>query len=119
MSRLARATARLFQSQRTNDGYAATIARGVSSCSATVVLGQPADDAVDLQGFTVEAGRRDILVAAADYKPTGSASDPQLDDRITITSLGLVLRVVARNGEKVFSPADPEGTELRVFCTEK
>lgn len=118
MGRLASAMTRLFTSQRTSDGIpGATIARGEESCSATIVLGRGDQVATNEQGFSVESDTQDLLIAAAEYQPTGTPSRPMLGDAISATVAGNILNwlVVERGPDRqTYAECDPEGTELRV-----
>lgn len=76
----------LFSTLQANDPIQATIARGVASCSATIVLGRTDATALTTREAVIEADAQDFLILTADYKPTGSATDPQDADTITYTS---------------------------------
>lgn len=109
----------LFSRQRARNGLVATIRRGNQSCTATIRQGQNANQAGTEQEFSVEEDIVDVFVAAADYKPTGTASPPAQDDRISFTNpvsgISYDLRVCfPANSERCFSSCDVQQTELRV-----
>lgn len=110
----------LFARQRARNGFAATIGRGNLSCPATVRQGHNANQADTNGDFAVEGDGQDICMAAADYRPTGQVSLPQLDDRIAFTNqagVPVVLRVIIpASSDQCFQSCDIEQSELRVHC---
>lgn len=121
MSMFDDATAAHFAALFRMEGIEATIARSGQSCDATIVLGQPEKPSVAEQDFSVESDDQDIIVAAADYQPTGSAVTPAIGDTITATVLGVVRswRVVVRSSQQTHKPMDLKRTYFRVYSKEQ
>jgi hypothetical protein len=65
-------------------GLPATLSRGGQSCSITVGLGQSGNRAFSNQDIKIESDQQDFFISASDYAPTGTPSEPVVDDRITI-----------------------------------
>lgn len=102
-------------------GISAVVARGASTCSADVLLAEGEQIAPEGGNFKVEQDARDLIIAAAAYKPGGTAVQPAVNDRITATvgSTATEWKVVVRGPDKqTHSRMDPKGTYLRVFCVE-
>lgn len=76
----------LFGTLQSNDPTPATIARGGSNCSATIVLARTDATALTTREAVIEADAQDFLILTADYKPTGAATNPQDADTITYVS---------------------------------
>lgn len=121
MSMLDDAVASHFATLFVVDGIdGAVIARGAQQCTASIVLSDVEQVAHQEQEFAVEANQHDVIIAAADYAPTGSASEPELGDLITVTvaSVERQYRVVVRDGGQAYEEMDHKGTYLRVFVTD-
>lgn len=102
-------------------GIAAVIARGVATCEATIVLDQGEQAAPNEGAFAVEQNAQQLILKAADYKPTGSVSEPVKNDRITATVNGTEKewRVVIRGGnQQTFQRMDAKGVWIRVAVVE-
>lgn len=98
----------LFATLRSLEPLAVTIARGAGSCTATAVLGRTDATAITTREAVIEADAQDILILAADYKPTGTATDPRDADTITYTSPA---------GKTVIAEVRPPGESAQAFNT--
>ena len=101
-------------------GRPATISRGNASCvpAGKVVLGRSNSTALTKNDIRFEQNAQDIMVAWADYAPTGVQSEPQPGDVITVTINGLVnkyeVRPVSDSEQCAFLNQDQ--TQYRVHC---
>lgn len=96
-----------FRSLQAVQGVAATISRGNAECPATVVLGRTDSAAVSSRESIAAADRQDVLIAVADYKPAGTVTEPENNDRCQytneVTGEVITLEVMPLNeGEKPF-----------------
>lgn len=87
-----------FQTLQALEGIEAQIKRGSNEpCSATVVLGRVDAQAQTTREATYTADAQDVLILAADYKPTDDTpTAPEEADQITITTQGETLTLDAR-----------------------
>ena len=109
--------ARLRATQPANG---ATISRGAESCGDVVVVMGRTGRVADPNGdFRIEANAQEVLIASADYSPTGFPSDPEAGDVITVSIEGVSVRFEVRppgGNQPAFEYADSEWKELRVHC---
>lgn len=77
-------------------GIAATIHRGEMQCPAKVVLGNTDLTAASPRDATYSTNTQEVLILAADYKPTGTATPPEDADKIVYTEADQVLTVELR-----------------------
>ncbi len=101
---------------RQTQGLTATIARGLSTCSAVIVLGQSNNSAMDRSNMKFEVDCQDFFVQASDYAPGGTAVEPAADDTITVTIGGRVCTFEVRpadDNKQVFT-SDRNNSEYRV-----
>ena len=100
-------------------GLPAVITRGQTQCSCIVTLGRSGAIATSVNEFRIESDAQEILVQASDYQPAGIVSDPQENDRITVTMPDQSVKAFdvrpPNPNEQCFN-ANSLGTELRVHC---
>lgn len=121
MSLLSQALAGALASVRAVAGVPITVARG-NTTSSTITAGVGATEyEIEDSGVIVETWTsRDYLIAKADYKPTGTPSNPAKGDVISDTVNGVAKKftVLAPQGKPVFEYSDPNQTQLRVHTKE-
>lgn len=104
---------------RARDGLPAKIYRGQEFCEATIVLAATNYLGVAKNDFRVESDAQDILIASAEYQPTGVVSNPENGDRIEVTMLDESVATFdvrpPDKGRQCFQ-GTAHGTELRVHC---
>lgn len=98
----------LFETLRSLDPIAATIARGSGSCSASIVLGRTDATAITTREAVIEADAQDFLILAADYAPSGTATDPRDADTISY---------VSPSGKTVIAEVRPPSAAAQAFNT--
>jgi len=96
----------------------ATIARGAESCD-DVEIGELGigSQVVRSRDAAVESERQDFQIRAADYAPTGEATEPEVGDVITIEEAAVTRAyrvLVPTDGDRCFRFQDAAQTELRV-----
>lgn len=118
MSMFDEATVAHFDTLFELEALPAVIARSAQTCQADIVLGRRENMATEQQEFSIEADTREFFILADDYKPTGSASRPAINDLITVEILGveITLRVIVLgDGQQTCRNMDLKGKYLRVF----
>jgi hypothetical protein len=113
MSQFAEAVAAGQSALRSFAGQTVIVHRGGASCEVLAVQTRRPYEAADEAGLVTIVLSEDFLLAAADYQPTGAASEPAVGDRIEISS-GDVFEVVPLAGGNHFDYRDAAKTELRV-----
>ena len=93
-----------------------TYQRGSQSAALNATVGRSVFQVVAADGLVEQVERRDYLVRASDLVIGGSATTPQIGDRIRETVGGKVqvYEVVNTGQEKCYRKSDPDGLTWRV-----
>jgi len=103
---------------RGKEGLNAVLSRGTSSCPVVVTMGRSEAVATGLQDVRVQSKAQEIFIQASSYCPTGVPTQPEDNDKITVTmSDGSVVDFDIRppsNGLQCFNLSGSENTEWRL-----